>query len=363
VITSPCYWVNLVLGVLLVEYALLKCKAPRQVVEERDAKYPAFRRYDVRHWKRWRLYLIGGHILFPRLVTTLMAPMVYFVVLKTLTILTGASNPQPQWMKLVLKWLGQLVAKSVSITGAGLLWYTFEEANVDYRPFLGADWKPTKKKPATFVCNHSMWLDILIATFKFDFPRFTAKDGIKKWPLIGLITEAGFGAIFIKRAGSKEEREQLVEEIMREQEKAERGEERPLILYPEGCTTNNTELVTFRRGAFFGLYSVQPITINYHSPWFQPSHDILDVFSQALLLMCQPYTTARVRVLPVFKPNEFFLSHHVLPGEEKWQAYMRVVRQLMGDSLGFRLSEQRLEDKFDYKALLYPGKGSKNKYE
>lgn len=50
-------------------------------------------------------------------------------------------------------------------------------------------------------------------------------------------------------------------------------------------------------------------------------------------------------------------------GEEKWQAYMRVIRQLMADSLGFKLSEQRLEDKFDYKALLYPGKGSKNKYE
>ncbi len=30
---------------------------------------------------------------------------------------------------------------------------------------------------------------------------------------------------------------------MDNQAKAEKGEDRPLILYPEGCTTNNTELL------------------------------------------------------------------------------------------------------------------------
>lgn len=121
--------------------------------------------------------------------------------------------------------------------------------------------------------------------------------------------------------------------------KSEKGEERPLILYPEGCTTNNTELVTFRRGAFFGLTSVQPITINYYSPYFSPTHDILDVFSQALLLMCQPYMTAHIKELPVFKPNEYFFKNHVKEGEEKWMAYMRVIREIMAENLGFKLSE------------------------
>lgn len=79
--------------------------------------------------------------------------------------------------------------------------------------------------------------------------------------------------------------------------------------------------------------------------------------------MCQPYMTAHIKELPVFKPNDYFFKHHVKEGEEKWMAYMRVIREIMAESLNFKLSDQRLEDKFDYKVALYPKKGSKNKFE
>ena len=65
----------------------------------------------------------------------------------------------------------------------------------------------------------------------------------------------------------------------------------------------------------------------------------------------------------MFEPNEYFFKHHVQEGEEKWQAYMRVIRQIMAETLEFKLSNQKLEDKFDYKQLLYPKKGTKNKFE
>jgi hypothetical protein len=42
---------------------------------------------------------------------------------------------------------------------------------------------------------------------------------------------------------------------------------------------------------------------------------------------------------------------------------MRVIRELMGEAMGVPLSDQRLEDKFAYKELLYPNKGGKNKSE
>lgn len=134
-------------------------------------------------------------------------------------------------------------------------------------------------------------------------------------------------------------------------------------MYPEGCTTNNTELITFRRGAFMSLASIQPVTFKYYSPYFNPSHDILDVLSHMLLVCSQPYTTCHVRELPVFRPNDYFFEHHQKTNEEKWQTYMRVIRQLMADSLNFKQSEARLEDKFAYKSLLYPSKGDKNKFE
>ena len=67
--------------------------------------------------------------------------------------------------------------------------------------------------------------------------------------------------------------------------------------------------------------------------------------------------------LPVFEPNEYFFTHHVKEGEEKWVAYMRTIRQIMAETLNFKQSNLKLEDKFEYKSILYPKKGSKNKFE
>ena len=51
------------------------------------------------------------------------------------------------------------------------------------------------------------------------------------------------------------------------------------MMFPEGCTTNNTEILTFKKGAFLKLYSVQPFTVKYYSPYMSMAHDILPVFS------------------------------------------------------------------------------------
>ncbi len=46
-LTSRCLWVSFVIGVIFIEFALYKTKAVRNVKEERDGKYPQFRRTDV----------------------------------------------------------------------------------------------------------------------------------------------------------------------------------------------------------------------------------------------------------------------------------------------------------------------------
>jgi hypothetical protein len=33
--------------------------------------------------------------------------------------------------------------------------------------------------------------------------------------------------------------------------------------------------------------------------------------------------------LPVFAPNEFFWKNHVQQGEERWEAYARVIREII----------------------------------
>jgi 1-acyl-sn-glycerol-3-phosphate acyltransferase len=92
-------------------------------------------------------------------------------------------------MALFLKKFAQVFARFMSITAGGMYWYKYERVNYDYKKYLGPDWNPPKGKAASYVGNHSMWMDIFIATICLDQPRFTAKEGIRKWPLFGLIGE------------------------------------------------------------------------------------------------------------------------------------------------------------------------------
>jgi len=58
--------------------------------------------------------------------------------------------------------------------------------------------------------------------------------------------------------------------------------------------------------------------------------------------------------LPIFRPNEYFWKHHQQEGEEKWETYSRVIRSLMSEFSGIPLMDASIEQKFEYKKVLYP---------
>lgn len=50
----------------------------------------------------------------------------------------------------------------------------------------------------------------------------------------------------------------------------------PLIIFPEGCTTNSTSLIQFKKGAFAPLLNIKPQIFKYHSCFQPASSGILD---------------------------------------------------------------------------------------
>ena len=45
-----------VLGIFCIEFAFRRLKRMRDVDEDRDSKFPAFRRRDAKNWSRLKLY-------------------------------------------------------------------------------------------------------------------------------------------------------------------------------------------------------------------------------------------------------------------------------------------------------------------
>lgn len=78
--------------------------------------------------------------------------------------------------------------------------------------------------------------------------------------------------------------------------------------------------------------------MKYTSPWMNAAHDVLPMFPHFILLAITPYIVLKIKEYPVFKPNEYFWKHHwnERSGEKKWEAYARVIRNLMADSFKFK---------------------------
>ena len=94
---------------------------------------------------------------------------------------------------------------------SGIYFFRHKKLDVDYKKYLGPEWKPTNRIPSTIVSNHCVWLDIMMLWQVKDYPIFAAKSPVKNFPFIGYIASyPGFDTIFLNRAGSKEERLELV---------------------------------------------------------------------------------------------------------------------------------------------------------
>jgi len=134
-----------------------------------------------------------------------------------------------------------------------------------------------------------------------------------------------------------EVREAKLKEIEERQITAEKGENTPIMMCPEGATTNGNFLIKFKRGAFYSLRPVKPYFSKYWSLTnAKPVHgDSIGLFAYFNLLPLPGFTMVTYHEMPDFKPNEYFWKHHWDGKEEKWLAYARAVRTLMAEAGGF----------------------------
>jgi len=134
------------------------------------------------------------------------------------------------------------------------------------------------------------------------------------------------------------------------------GKYAPLIVFAEGGTTNGQYLAKFKRGAFMGLHNIYPKATKFHSMFQSPSSGILEGLPHYLMVCCLPFYWCEIIQLPVFRPNEYFWKHHQREDEERYETYMRVIRDLLSEYSQIPKIEQDITEKFEYKRKLFPHK-------
>lgn len=114
------------------------------------------------------------------------------------------------------------------------------------------------QRPMLWVSNHVSWTDIPLLGMLVPL-SFLSKAEVRHWPVAGWLAEKA-GTLFIRRGGGDGQR-------LREQISEQLGQARPLLIFPEGTTTDGRQLRTFHgrllAGAIEQGVAVQPVAIEY----------------------------------------------------------------------------------------------------
>ena len=223
----------------------------------------------------------------------------------------------------------------------GVPYFTHNRPKVDYSEWLGPDWKPSYEGATMIVSNHQSWYEVFM-TFFFvrPMPGFIAKSSVKTVPSVGMIATA-VGSVYLDRR-DKARRNQVFEIIKERQEEVEEGKAAPLLVFPEGGTTNGKVMTAFKKGAFASLKPVKPIVVRAWTLVGSSTRgDMMGLWHWSFLIpFMNIITLPELLEMPVFAPNDYFWNKYWdgKNEEEKWEVFAKAVRQVMAKTGGFALS-------------------------
>eukprot|EP00884_Botryococcus_braunii_P006258 jgi/Botrbrau1/15633/Bobra.4_1s0018.1 len=199
-------------------------------------------------------------------------------------------------------------------------------------------------QPVGVVSNHMGYCDILIHMAN-TFPSFVARGATKDLIMIGLISQ-NMGCIYVDRekaAGAKGVSGLVKDRMVRAAQGAAEGE-RPMLLFPEGTTTNGKYFLPFKTGAFLAGAPVQPYLLKYGKGAINPSWETIPATWHIFLMLCNPLHSVTVTEFPVYVPNEAEKKDPVL--------FAKNVHDLMLANTDLIESNSTIEDKWEYHALI-----------
>jgi lysophosphatidylcholine acyltransferase / lyso-PAF acetyltransferase len=188
-----------------------------------------------------------------------------------------------------------------------------------------------KKGPRIVVCNHISFIDGPFFASYYN-SSIAMKAELGRIPLVGRIIQS-LQPILIDR-NTPQGRKQAITDIADHLANAAFP---PLLIFPEGTTSNQDYLTKFKVGSFASGLPCQPVVLKYPFKHFDVSWTP-DVSGLYLLvrMLCQVNNTLEVEFLPPYYPSE----------EEKKQPalYAENVRQCMAEKLQVACTNHAFED-------------------
>mmetsp|Transcript_17475 Transcript_17475/g.39570 ORF Transcript_17475/g.39570 Transcript_17475/m.39570 type:complete len:419 (-) Transcript_17475:34-1290(-) len=162
-------------------------------------------------------------------------------------------------------------------------------------------------RPALYVANHLGWLDILVLLSQFGC-TFVAHKYINDIPFVGSIARA-LGVLFVGQGESSSEI--VKQKILATYDCISKNCPRcrkcypPIVIFPEGTTTNGLGMLTFRTGAFVSSIPVSPVCIRFASSRrFNACWETIPFSLHLFRTMTQVHNNMQLILLPPAKVSQ-----------------------------------------------------------
>eukprot|EP01024_Parvocaulis_polyphysoides_P042143 TRINITY_DN38616_c0_g1_i1.p1 TRINITY_DN38616_c0_g1~~TRINITY_DN38616_c0_g1_i1.p1 ORF type:complete len:375 (-),score=45.22 TRINITY_DN38616_c0_g1_i1:164-1288(-) len=198
---------------------------------------------------------------------------------------------------------------------------------------------------AGIVCNHVGWPDIFVLFARF-FPAFLARAGTESIPVVGAVCDV-MGCMYIEREKKNSGQPGMAERLKQKMEIFYNNPEQcynPVLVFPEGTTTNNKFLLQFKSGAFLAGLPLQLVVLKYEVGRVSAAWESIGALRHLFLMFSNPCNKVTCYELPIYYPDQ--------KEKEDARLYANNVRQRMLEVGQFISSNSTLEDKRQYHALL-----------
>ncbi|KAL4464326.1 hypothetical protein ABPG72_017112 [Tetrahymena utriculariae] len=301
-------------------------------------EYKPFERTERKQWNLLEIYICAIFLAPFRLLSIVFIISTLAMTCKLLGIkhMSQAQDELPRWKRF-------LIAKNLNFVGWGINFAcgfmrvkTISKRIKDYEPEYPAEKYATEKKgqlAPILTCNHVSWVDIMAMSAVKEAPSFLSKEEIANYPLFGPAA-IGIQSIFVQR-DDRSQKNAVRDAILERGKKISEGQNLPpILIFPEGTTTNSHYLLSFKKGAFESFLPIKLYAINYKYTKFNPTQDYMNLVDHALIMCSQLYNT-----MEVYEFDTYFPDHLNLKNEEDWQIYAKHIRDIYLKVLPVKPSE------------------------
>lgn len=241
----------------------------------------------------------------------------------------------------------KLVLSYIFFIAFGFVRLPTEEFNI--RDFW-ADYEPiqdTSKPAPIIVSNHTSYFDMWLYLLVNESPAFLAKHTIIKMPVVSMMAKL-HQVLFIKR-GDEKQRKITLDLIEERVKLAMQGQINPIIIFPEGTTTNGRGMMKFKKGAFEFEKPIKVYSL-YYSGRFLPCLDLTKPAPSLFIVMCLFINEVKyMRFKEPIDPHYILKKHGRKPGQEgNWQIVSDEIKELMCFAFGLINDKSSFREKCEF---------------